>query len=290
VIALSRRKTGHHARRSLSGNVTVFGFVALLGLFSALPFLFAVVTSLKPIDELLEFPPRFSVSRPTFENYEELYRLATNMWVPLSRYIFNTVVVAVAGTALHVLFASMAAYPLAKHRFPGKNVIFSVIVMALMFVPQVTFIPQFILMSRLGLVNTFIALILPWIGASLGLFLMKQFMEQLPDPLLEAARIDGASEFKTFFSIVLPNSLPAVMTTIIFQFINLWNYAPKELVFSESLKVFRMAMEQIVASDPIARMGAGAAASVILMVPPIIVFVLLQQKVVETMTFAGIKG
>jgi len=290
VLALSGKKTGYHARRSLYGNIIVFGFIALLGAFSALPFVFAVITSLKPINELMEFPPRFSVTRPTFENYEELYRLATNMWVPLSRYIFNTVVVAVAGTVLHVFFASMAAYPLAKHRFPGKNVIFSVIVMALMFVPQVTFIPQFILMAELGLVNTFIALILPWIGASLGLFLMKQFIEQIPDALLEAARIDGASEFKTFFSIVLPNSMPAVLTIVIFQFINLWNYAPKELVFSESLKVFRMAMESIVASDPIARMGAGAAASVILMIPPIIVFIALQQKVVETMTFAGIKG
>ncbi|HZG74390.1 MAG TPA: carbohydrate ABC transporter permease [Paenibacillus sp.] len=289
MFSLTRKKAGIHARRSLTGNIAVFGFVAVLGVFSALPFIFAVITSFKPIDELLQFPPRFVVVRPTLENYLDLFQLASNMWVPLFRYVFNTTFVAVVGTLLHVIFASMAAYPLAKHRFPGKNVIFSVIVMALMFVPQVTFIPQFVLLSKLELVDTYAAMVLPWIGASLGLFLMKQFVEQLPDAILEAARIDGANEFTTFFRIVWPNTLPAIVTVVIFQFINLWNYSPKELVYSESAKVFRMALEQIVASDPVARMGAGAAASVILMLPPILLFVALQRKVVETMTFAGIK-
>lgn len=289
MFTITTKKSGMKARRSLAGNIAIFGFVALLGLFSAFPFIFAVITSLKPIDELLQFPPRLIVMRPTFNNFTDLFQLASNMWVPLSRYIFNTALISIVGTVLHVLFAAMAAYPLAKHKFPGKNILFSIIVMALMFVPQVTFIPQFVLMSQLDIVNTYAALILPWIGASLGLFLMKQFIEQLPDAILEAARIDGASEFKTFFSIIWPNSTPAIMTVVIFQFINLWNYAPKELIFDESLKVFRMALEQIVAGDPIARMGAGSAAAVILMIPPIIVFILLQRKIVETMTFAGIK-
>ncbi|WP_223067893.1 carbohydrate ABC transporter permease [Paenibacillus caui] len=289
MFRIQKKKAGAKARRSLGGNIIIFGIIALLGVFSAFPFIFALITSFKPINELLQFPPRLIVRRPTFDNYESLFQIASNMWVPLTRYIFNTVIVAVLGTVFHVLFASMAAYPLAKHKFPGKKALFSIIVMALMFVPQVTFIPQFILMANLKLVNTYGALILPWIGASLGLFLMKQFIEQLPDAILEASRIDGANEFRTFFQIVLPNCIPAVMTVVIFQFVNLWNYAPKELIYSESLKVFKMALEQIAASDPIARMGAGAAASVILMIPPIIIFVLLQRKVVETMTFAGIK-
>ncbi|BBH24201.1 ABC transporter permease [Paenibacillus baekrokdamisoli] len=289
MISLTRKKAGIHSRRSLTGNILVFSFIGILALFSALPFIFAVITSLKPIDELLQFPPKFSVARPTLANFGDLFQLASNMWVPLFRYVFNTAMVAVLGTIFHVVFAAMAAYPLAKHRFPGKNIIFSIIVMALMFVPQVTFIPQFVLMSKLNLVNSYAALILPWIGASLGLFLMKQFIEQIPDAILEAARIDGASEFTTFFRIVWPNTTPAILTVVIFQFINLWNYSPRELIYSESLKVFRMALEQIVAGDPVARMGAGAAASVILMIPPILVFVFLQRKVVETMTFAGIK-
>jgi len=289
VFTFTRKKAGAKARRSTVGNFFIFCIVALLGLFSAFPLYFAVVTAFKPLDELLYFPPRLVVLRPTWTNFTDLYQLAANMWVPLSRYLFNTAFIAVAGTGLHVLFAAMAAYPLAKHKFPGHNVLFSIIVMALMFVPQVTFIPQFIMMAELGIVDSYAALLLPWIGSSLGLFLMKQFIEQLPDAILEAARIDGASEYKTFFSIVWPNSVPALMTVVIFQFVNLWNYTPKELVYSESNKVFRMALEQIVAGDPIARMGAGAAAAVILMIPPIIVFVLLQRKVVETMTFAGIK-
>lgn len=289
MFTLTRKKAGAKARRSLTGNIVIFGCIALLGLFSAFPMYFAVVTAFKPLDELLQFPPRLIVLRPTWTNFTDLYQLAANMWVPLSRYVFNTLFVAIAGTVLHVIFASMAAYPLAKHKFPGKGILFSVIVMALMFVPQVTFIPQFIMLSELNLVDTYAAMILPWIGSSLGLFLMKQFIEQLPDAILEAARIDGASEYKIFFSIIWPNSVPALMTVVIFQFVNLWNYAPKELIYSESNKVFRLALEQIVAGDPIARMGAGAAAAVILMIPPIIVFVLLQRKVVETMTFAGIK-
>ncbi|WP_424768405.1 carbohydrate ABC transporter permease [Paenibacillus sp. sgz302251] len=289
MFTLTRKKAGAKARRSLTGNFFIFFIVALLGLFSAFPLYFAVVTAFKPLDELLYFPPRLVVLRPTLTNFTDLYQLAANMWVPLSRYVFNTVFIAVAGTALHVVLAAMAAYPLAKHKFPGHKWLFALIVMALMFVPQVTFIPQFIMMAEVGMVDTYAALLLPWIGSSLGLFLMKQFIEQLPDAILEAARIDGASEYKTFFSIVWPNSVPALMTVVIFQFVNLWNYAPKELIYSEPNKVFRMALEQIVAGDPIARMGAGAAASVILMIPPIIVFVLLQRKVVETMTFAGIK-
>lgn len=289
MFGIKRKKAGAKARRSLGGNVVVFGFIALLALIFAFPFIFAIITSFKPIDELLQFPPRLYVRRPTFDNFESLFQIASNMWVPLSRYVFNTVIVSVLGTLFHVLFAAMAAYPLAKHKFPGKNLIFGIIIIALMFDPKVTSIPQFILMAKLNIVNTYGALILPWIGVSLGLFLMKQFIEQLPDPILEAARIDGANEFTSFFRIVLPNSIPAVMTVVIFQFVNLWNNAPKELIYSEQLKVFRMALDQIVAGDPIARMGAGSAAAVILMIPPIIIFVLLQRKVVETMTFAGIK-
>lgn len=289
MFRLTTKKAGAKARRSMAGNTAIFSFVALLGAFSAFPMYFAVITAFKPLDELLHFPPRLIVMRPTWSNFTDLYQLAANMWVPLSRYVFNTLFVAVVGTALHVVFAAMAAYPLAKHKFPGRGPLFAVIIMALMFVPQVTFIPQFILMAELGIVDTYAAMILPWIGASLGLFLMKQFMEQLPDAILEAARIDGASEFRIFTSIIWPNSVPALMTVVIFQFVNLWNYAPKELVYSESNKVFRMALEQIVAGDPIARMGAGAAAAVILMIPPVVVFVLLQRRVVETMTFAGIK-
>lgn len=284
-----KSKAGTKARRSILGNATVYIVIGALAMLSALPLVYAVITSLKPIDELLQFPPRFRVVRPTMDSYRDLFQLVSSLWVPLSRYMFNTVFVTVIGTAGHVLIAAMAAYPLAKHRFPGKKMMIGAILMALMFVPSVTFMPLFILMSKLNLVNTYAALIFPWLGQSLGLFLMKQFIEQLPDQILEAARIDGASEFRTFFTIILPNSVPAVMTVILFQFTQMWNFTQADLVFSESLKMMRTAFEQIAQENFVVRMGPGSAASVILMLPPILLFILLQRKVVETMTFAGIK-
>lgn len=284
-----KSKTGDKARRSYIGNMMVYGLIGLLACVSALPLVYALVNSLKPIDELLQFPPRFVVGRPTLDSYKDLFQLVSSLWVPLSRYMFNTLFVTMLGTLGHVLFASMAAYPLAKHGFPGKKPLFAVIVMALMFVPSVTFMPLFILMTKLNLVNTYWALIFPWVGSSLGLFLMKQFIEQIPDQIMEAARIDGSSEFRTFFTIILPNALPAIMTVILFQFNQMWNYTQSDLVFSESLKMVRTAFEQIAQENSIVRMGPGSAATVVLMLPPILLFVLLQRKVVETMTFAGIK-
>ena len=158
-----------------------------------------------------------------------------------------------------------------------------------MFVSQVTFLPSFIITAKMGLLNTYGAYLFPTIGTSLGLFLMKQFIEQIPDSLIEAARIDGASEWRIFFQIIMANIKPAILTVTIFQFVSIWNGLPKDVVYDEQLKVAKVALEQINAANAQARMGASMAASVILMLPPIIVFILLQKNVVETMTFAGIK-
>jgi putative chitobiose transport system permease protein len=291
MLSAFRSKAGAKARRSLTGNASIYGLIVLLAVVSALPLIYTFVNSIKPVDELFQFPPKFTVDRPTLDSYRDLYYLASTMWVPLSRYIFNTLFVAATATFFHALFASMAAYPLAKHHFPGKNVLFSIVVMGLMFVPSVTFMPLFVIMAETKLLDTYGALIFPGIGVSLGLFLMKQFIEQIPDAILEAARIDGATEFRTFFAIILPNATPALMTVVLFQFTQMWNFTQADLIFSESLKVLRAALDQIVPKgDAILRAGPGSAASVILMLPPIVLFVALQRKVVETMTFAGIKG
>lgn len=290
AFSLKRSKAGMKERRSRIGNFIIFSFILLLGLFMALPLIYCVIQSIKPANELFQFPPKFFVSRPTLSNYSEMFQIMSNLWVPFSRYIFNSLLIAVLGTLLHVLFASMAAYPLAKHNFPGKNFIFAVIMLGLMFVSQVTFVPSFILIAKLHILNTYFAYLFPHIGMAIGLFLMKQFISQLPDALIEAAKIDGASEYRTFFQIILPNVKPAIMTIAIFQFVHLWNNIPQDVVYNESLKIVRVALAQIAQSDAFARYGSGMAASVILMLPPIIVFLLLQKKVVETMTFAGIKG
>lgn len=284
-----KKKLGIDNRRSKIGNGLVIFLLLLLGAFMAFPLYYTVIQSIKPSEELFQFPPRLYVIRPTEEHYTELFQLMSNLWVPFSRYLFNTLFVSILGTVLHVVLAGMAAYPLAKHNFPGKDALFAIILLGLMFVGQVTFLPSFIIIAKLNLLNTYWAYILPNIGVSLGLFLMKQFIEQLPDSLIEAARIDGSSEWKIYFRIIFPNVKPAVLTVFIFQFVNIWNGLSKELVYDEQLKVVKVALEQVSASNAYARMGSGMAGSVLLMIPPIVVFILMQRNVVETMTFAGMK-
>ena len=285
----TKKKLGIDNRRSKIGNGLVIFLLLLLGAFMAFPLYYTLIQSIKPSEELFQFPPRLYVLRPTGEHYTELFQLMSNLWVPFSRYLFNTLLVSLLGTVLHLVLAGMAAYPLAKHKFPGKDALFAIILLGLMFVGQVTFLPSFIIIAKLNLLNTYWAYILPNIGVSLGLFLMKQFIEQLPDSLLEAARIDGSNEWKIYFSIVFPNIKPAVLTVFIFQFVNIWNGLSKEMVYDEQLKVVKVALEQISASNAYARMGSGMAGSVLLMIPPIVVFILMQRHVVETMTFAGLK-
>lgn len=285
----NKKRMGIDNRRSKIGNGFVILLLLLLGAFMAFPLYYTVIQSLKPSEELFQFPPRLYVIRPTGQHYTELLQLMSNLWVPFSRYLFNTLLVTFTGTILHVVLAGMAAYPLAKHKFPGKDALFAVILLGLMFVGQVTFLPMFIIVAKLNMLNTYWAYICPSVGASLGLFLIKQFIEQLPDSLLEAARIDGATEWKTYFRIVMPNIKPAILTVFIFQFVNLWNGLSKEMVYDEQLKVVKVALEQVSASNAYARMGSGMAGSVLLMIPPIIIFIIMQRNVVETMTFAGMK-
>ena len=276
-------------RRSRIGNGFTVFLLVVLGMMMAFPFYYTLIQSIKPSEELFQFPPRLYVIRPTGEHYTELFQLMSNMWVPFSRYLFNTLFISILGTLLHVFLAGMAAYPLAKHKFPGKDALFALILLGLMFVGQVTFLPTFIIIAKLNMLNTYWAYLLPSIGASLGLFLMKQFIEQLPNALLEAARIDGENEWGIYYKIVLPNIKPAALTVFIFQFVNIWNGLSKELVYDEQLKVVKVALEQISSSNLYARMGSGMAGSVLLMLPPIIIFILTQKNVVTTMTYAGIK-
>ena len=275
--------------RSIAGDLFVWIMLILLGAFSALPFVFSIIQSIKPLNELFVFPPRFFVVDPTFNNFFSLKQLTGSMWVPLSRYLFNSVFVSVAGTVLHVFIASMAAYPLAKYRFPFSKTLFNVVVISLLFTYEVTFLPLFVEMSKIGLIDNMLALILPALSAPLGLFLMKQFMETIPDSILEAATVDGASTFKTYRSVVMPQVKPAVLTLVIFSFNSLWNRQGLEFIYSEQLKTFPSVLMQITASGGIARAGVAAAAAVILMLPPILIFLFSQSFIIETMAHSGIK-
>ena len=285
-----KSKVGKRATHSIVGDLGVFVFLFIMGIFMLLPFVYAVAQSLKPMEELFVFPPKFFVRNPTIDNFLDLFLRTNNMWVPFERYIFNSVYMTILATGFSVIFASMAAYPLAKFRFPGSNLYFKIITISLLFVYEVTYIPQYILLSKMQLIDTPFAIILPAISNSLGLFLMKQFMSQLPDALIEAARVDGANTWITFWRVVMPNVKPAWITAIILSFQAIWNRDTSSYIFTEQFKNLPAIFRQISASNTIATMGIASAAAVILMIPPIVVFIASQSRVLETMAYSGIKG
>ena len=275
--------------RSAGGDAGITVMLVLLGAFMFLPMLYVLMQSLKPLDELWMYPPRFYVMNPTFSNYKDLFTLMNSSWVPFSRYIFNTVFTSVSGTFGHLFIASMCAYALAKIKFPGGKFVFKTIQTSLMFHSTVTAITSFILMSAFQMIDTYWAIIVPAWGYTLGLYLMKQFMDSsVPDTVLESARLDGASEIRTYWTIAMPMVKPAWLTLIIYSFQSLWNAGSSIYIYSEQLKSFNYAIGQITAGG-IKRQGASAAATVLMMAVPILVFVITQSNIIETMGSSGMK-
>ena len=289
---MARLRTRKHKvvlNRSVGGDLGITLMLTFLGAFMFLPMLYVVMQSLKPLDELWMFPPRFIVMNPTLNNFSDLFVLMNTSWVPFSRYIFNTVLVSVCGTAGNLLFASMCAYSLAKIKFPGRKWIFKTIRTSLMFHETVTAVTRFTIMSVLLLIDTPLALIIPAWGSTLGLYLMKQFMEtNVNDSVLESSRLDGATEWKTFWVIAMPMVKPAWLTLIIYCFQGLWNAGSSIYIHSEQFKSFNYAIQQITAGG-IKRAGASAASQVIMMMVPIAVFVISQSNIIETMGSSGMK-
>ncbi|MCK5762152.1 MAG: carbohydrate ABC transporter permease [Candidatus Izimaplasma sp.] len=274
--------------RSLYGDFALFLLLLLFGSFSAYPLIMTASNAFKPLDELFLFPPRLFPRNITFDNFRDLSELIGNSWIPFSRYFFNTILITTLGTLGHVFIASMAAFPLAKYRFPGKSIFFTLVVYSLMFAPQVTATPNYIIVSKIGLIDNPAAIILPAIASSLGLYLMKQFMQQIPDELIESAKIDGASEYRIFFQIVMPLVKPAWLTLIILLFQRLWITDGGAFIFSEELKPLSYALRQI-AQGTIERAGTIAAVSFIMMIVPVTFFIFSQSRIVETFSHSGMK-
>lgn len=285
---MAKLRTGRMLGRSRGGNFVMFSLLILFGAFMVLPIVYSILQSFKPLNEINLFPPRFFVTRPTLSNYGKLFQLSANLWVPFSRYVFNSVFVSVVVTVLNVLIASMCAYPLAKYRFPGSKLIFRTIVVALLFSSQVTYIPQYVLLSRMGMINTYWAMLLPPLATTLGLYLMRQYMIAIPDSLMEAAKLDGAGEYRIFWQIVMPNVKPAWLTLMIFSFQAVWNSSNNTYIYKEQLKTLPTVMSQLAAGG-VARVGVGAAASVILMLPPVLLFIFTQTNIIDTMATSGMK-
>ena len=282
------RKGRRMANRSRGGDVVNFLFLCAVGVFMALPLVYIIVNSYKPLDEIFMFPPRFFVRNPTMNNFSELYIVLADSWVPFSRYVFNTLFITATGTLFHVLFASMAAFALCKIDLPGKNVLFFIVVNSLMFTPAVTGVPNYMIMTNLRLTDTYASIILPAVGSSMGLFLMKQFMSTVPDALIEAAKIDGSQQMTIFWRVVMPQVKPAWLTLVIFCVQSLWNANGGVYIYTEHMKTLPYALSQIVGGG-IARTGVASTVSLIMLVVPVCTFILTQSNIVETMASSGIK-
>ncbi len=287
VTALHMRKIKRR-NRSLGGDIFLTVLLGLFGLFSLFPLWYIFVSAFKPFSEIFIFPPRLTVDNPTLNNFFDLANIIQGFDVPLSRYTFNTLLITGLGTAGTVLLGSMAAFPLAKYVFPGSKAMNQVIVYALMFSTSVTAIPNYLIMSKLGMINTYWAVILPAVGGTLGLFLMRNFMVQIPDALLESAKIDGANEFQIYWKIVMPLCKPAWITLVILSFQQMWGTTGGVFIYSEELKPLSYVLSQLV-SGGISRTGVASAVSLIMVMVPVTVFVISQSNVIETMATTGIK-
>ncbi len=288
---LKIRFNGNIHRVSVS---KVFKFI-LLGLyaaFTALPLVYVVSTALKPLNELFYFPPRFFVEQPTLKNFKDLLLVLDGLDVPFSRYLFNSFFVTVVVVLLVVLFSTMAAYGMVKHKLPGNNIIFSLILMGMMFSPYVIQVPNYLIVNAFGMVDTYWALIIPKIAVAYNLFLVRQFMLQVPDSFLEAARIDGAGEIRIFFRIVFPAIKPVIATLVVFSFVSNWNdfFTPLLFTQDQALKTLPLAMQLISSGNSIARAGATGASTFLVILPTILVYVLTQKHVVDSMAHSGIKA
>ena len=280
--------TRRHPNRSIGGDIGIYLLLIIFAVAMVFPVVFLIGSALKPLNELFRFPPPIWPQNTTLDNFSDLFVTMGQSFVPFSRYLVNTVFITAVGTFGHLVIASMAAFVLAKYEFPGGKAFFAVVTTCLMFSGYVTGIPNYLIMSKLGMVDTYWALILPAFAAPIGLFLMKQFMEGLPTALIEAATIDGASRFRVFWSIVMPNVKPAWLTMIIFSVQGLWNNSAATVIYSEAKKTLVYALTQIQAGG-IARTGQMAAAQVIIIAVPILIFVFSQSQILETMASSGIK-
>ena len=282
------RGSDKQAGRRHGSTIAIFSVLLVVGIFMLLPIYLTVIMSVKPVEELLVFPPKLYAVRPTLDNFRDMFRDLNSNRVPFSRYVFNSIFVTVTVTALQCIFCSMAAFVLAKCKFPGSKIINSMIVIALLYQSNVIYIMQYIVMAKLGLIDDPLALILPSIASPMGLFLMRQSISTMPDSVIEAAKVDGAGLFRICWQIVIPNQTPALMTLIIFAFQAAWNIQSGSLVFKEEYKTLPTVVSQAAASG-IAKAGVAMAAAVFMLIPPIVIFMLAQRNVIETMAHSGIK-
>jgi multiple sugar transport system permease protein len=270
-----------------------YGFLVPFSMLMLLPIIFIFNHAFKPIGELFAYPPRFFVRQPTFDNFIELGRITSSSGVPFSRYIVNSLLVTIIGVSLSILITGLAAYGLSKLKFKGKKILFEINTIALMFVPIAVQIPRYLIIAQSGIIDTYFAHILPLVILPVAMFLLKQFIDQTPNELIESAKIDGASEMEIFFKIIFPIILPAIATVGILSFQVFWNDTATSILYindesRRTLAFFMMSLTSL-QGNTVAGQGMAAAASLIMFIPNLVLFVFLQSRVMNTMAHSGIK-
>ena len=278
-------------RRFSKSQIPLYLYLIPVAAFMGAPILYIINHAFKPMDELFAFPPRFFVSHPSLINFQNLFSAAAGASIPLSRYVFNSLFVTLVVVALSVFFSSMAGLALSKLKFKLKGTLFEINNAALMFVPVAVTIPRYLTISFGGILDTYLAHILPLLAMPVGLFLIKQFIDQVPDSLLEAAQLEGAGAFTVYRRIILPMIRPAVATGAILEFQLVWNNLETSSLFTsmESIRTLAFYMNTLTSVNTVAGQGMAAAASLIMFIPNLLLFILLQSSVMNTMAHSGLK-
>ncbi|WP_409346109.1 carbohydrate ABC transporter permease [Paenibacillus sp. MBLB4367] len=267
--------------------------LVLLGSFMALPIIYTINHAFKPINELFLYPPRFWAREPTLQNFKDLFLKSQTMAIPFTRYLFNSVLTTGLTVAGVVSVSAMAAYAFSKHKFPGGKLFFAMIILALMFAPETVSIPRYLVVANLGIMNTYFAHTLPLLAAPVSVFLLKQFIDQIPGELMEAAKIDGAGEFVIFAKIVMPVCLPAIATVGILAFQSSWQQLETSNLYTqtESMKTLPYYVLTLTSgiSNNVVGQGISAAATLLMFIPNLLIFLFCQRKVMATMAHSGIK-
>lgn len=289
---MAYKKSGVNPDGFHRSQIKIYLILVPIAIFMALPIVFIVNHAFKPLDELYAFPPTFFVNNPSFENFRNLFQLAETSGIPLTRYLFNSLFVTIIVVFLSIAISTLAGYALSKKRFFGKKTLFEINNAALMFVPIAVMIPRFLTITSIGIENTYLAHILPLVAMPVGLFLMKQFIDQVPDSLVEAAVVDGASDFKIYWRVILPLVKPAIATVAILAFQLVWNNVETSTLYvtSENMRTLAFFMSTLASqTNVVVGQGMAAVASLLMFLPNLILFIILQSNVMNTMSHSGLK-
>ncbi len=291
VVSGHLKATQIDPRHFAAGQIKFYCILIPLAMFMVLPVIMTVNRAFMPLGELFAFPPHIFAKEPTLNNFKSLFAVSSTTGVPMSRYLLNSVLVTVLTVLLNLVITILGAYAFSKKRFRGKGLLFETNQLALMFVPTAVSISRYLVIVKLGLTDNWLVHVLPLAAMPVGLFLVKQFMDQIPNELIEAAVIDGANEWTVIMRIVVPVVKPALATSVVLTFQQVWMAveASNNYITDDSMRTLAYFLSSLSTNNTVAAAGMAAAASVILFLPNLIIFICMQSQVTNTMSHSGIK-